>query len=74
MKEFAVLLESLVVTPARNAKIAHIVQYFRDAPDPDRGYALAVLTNTLSFKNVKSAFLKNDPPPIIESIPRVTLG
>lgn len=59
MKEFATLLVSLVLTPARNAKIAHIVQYFRDAPDPDRGYALAVLTNTLSFKNVKSAFLKN---------------
>lgn len=59
MKPFAALLENLVLTPARNQKLAHIVQYFKDAPDPDRGYALAVLTNTLSFKNVKSAFLKN---------------
>jgi DNA ligase-1 len=59
MKDFATLLESLVLTPARNQKIAHIVQYFRDAPDPDRGYALAVLTGNMSFKNVKSAFLKN---------------
>jgi DNA ligase 1 len=59
MREFAALLESLVLTPARNAKLAHMVQYFKDAPDPDRGYALAVLTGTMSFKNVKSAFLKN---------------
>ena len=59
MKQFALLLESLVVTPGRNQKLAHIVQYFKDAPDPDRGYALAVLTGTMSFKNVKSAFLKN---------------
>lgn len=59
MKQFALLLESLVVTPGRNQKLAHIVQYFKDAPDPDRGYALAVLTGTISFKNVKSAFLKN---------------
>jgi DNA ligase-1 len=59
VKDFAALLESLVLTPARNAKLAHMVQYFKDAPDPDRGYALAVLTGAMSFKNVKSAFLKN---------------
>ncbi len=59
MKDFAALLENLVLTPARNQKLAHMVQYFKDAPDPDRGYALAVLTGTMSFKNVKSAFLKN---------------
>lgn len=59
MKDFAALLESLVLTPARNAKLAHIVQYFKDAPDPDRGYALAVLTGAMGFKNVKSAFLKS---------------
>ena len=59
MIEFAALLENLVLTPARNQKLAHMVQYFRDAPDPDRGYALAVLTGAMSFKNVKSAFLKN---------------
>lgn len=59
MKDFATLLESLVLTPARNAKLAHMIQYFKDAPDPDRGYALAVLTGTMSFKNVKSSFLKN---------------
>ena len=59
MKDFTALLESLVLTPARNAKLAHMVQYFKDAPDPDRGFALAVLTGAMSFKNVKSSFLKN---------------
>jgi DNA ligase 1 len=59
VKEFSALLESLILTPARNQKLAHMVQYFKDAPDPDRGYALAVLTGNMSFKNVKSAFLRN---------------
>lgn len=59
MKQFSSLLESLILTPARNQKIAHIIQYFRDAPDPDRGYALAVLTGAMSFQNVKANLLKN---------------
>lgn len=59
MKEFALLLENLLLTPARNQKIEHMVRYFRTAPDPDRGYALAVLTDALSLQNVKSAFLRD---------------
>lgn len=59
MKAFAALLEHLILTAARNQKIAHMVQYFRDAPDPDRGYALAVLTGALSFQNIKAGHLKN---------------
>lgn len=59
MKRFANLLENILLTPSRNHKIAHIVQYFREAPDPDRGYALAVMTGDLSFQNVKAAFLKD---------------
>ncbi len=59
MKLFATLLESLLLTPARNAKIGHMVQYFREAPDPDRGYALAVLTGNLSLTNVKSSHLRD---------------
>ncbi len=59
MKRFANLLDNILLTPSRNHKIAHIVQYFRDAPDPDRGYALAVMTGDLSFRNVKASFLKD---------------
>ena len=71
MKEFSALLESLMLTPARNAKIAHIVQYFKDAPDPDRGYALAVLTGAMTFKNVKAGFLKNV---VLEKVDPVLFG
>ncbi|MDB5490274.1 MAG: ATP-dependent ligase [Micavibrio sp.] len=59
MKHFAAFLEAILLTPSRNQKIAHMVRYFRDAPDPDRGYALAVLTGNLSIANVKAALLKD---------------
>lgn len=58
MKAFAQLLEVLALTPSRNRKIEALVEYFRATPDPDRGYALAILTGSLSFKNVKPAILK----------------
>lgn len=59
MKQFAVLLEALLLTQSRNQKIDHMVQYFKDAPDPDRGYALAVLTSELNLAQVKSKLLKD---------------
>lgn len=58
MKKFAAFLEHLMLTPSRNQKIAYMVQYFNEAPDPDRGYALALLTGDLSFQNVKANNLK----------------
>ncbi len=58
MKAFAALLEILALTPSRNRKIEALSQYFATTPDADRGFALAVLTGALSFKNVKPAILK----------------
>jgi DNA ligase-1 len=58
MKAFAQLLELLALTPSRNRKIDALADYFRKTPDPDRGYALAILTGALSFANVKPALLK----------------
>ncbi|MEO5807655.1 cisplatin damage response ATP-dependent DNA ligase [Devosia sp.] len=58
MKRFAQLLELLALTPSRNRKLAALTLYFRETPDPDRGFALAVLTGALSFRNVKPALLK----------------
>lgn len=58
MKQFATLLATLALTPSRNRKIEALATYFRDTPDPDRGYALAVLTGALSFTHVKPARLK----------------
>ncbi|MET0653281.1 MAG: cisplatin damage response ATP-dependent DNA ligase, partial [Hyphomicrobiaceae bacterium] len=49
MKLFADLLDRLSYTPARNAKLRLMADYFRTAPDPDRGWALAALTDGLPF-------------------------
>jgi DNA ligase-1 len=58
MKAFAQLLETLALTPSRNRKIEALSQYFATTPDPDRGFALAILTGALSFRNVKPAVLR----------------
>lgn len=58
MKAFADLLDRLVLTPSRNGKLTLLVDYFRATPDPDRGYALAALTEGLDIKGVKPALLK----------------
>lgn len=58
MKAFADLLDRLVLTPSRNGKLTLLVDYFKATPDPDRGYALAALTEGLDIKGVKPALLK----------------
>ena len=50
MKAFARLLDRLVYTPQRNDKLRLMVDYFRSTPDPDRGYALAALTDDRSVR------------------------
>ena len=52
MRAFAQLLENLIFTPGRNAKLAHLVDYFRSTPDPDRGWAVAALTGDLSLPSL----------------------
>ena len=47
MKRFARLLDRLAFTPQRTAKLRLLAEYFRTTPDPDRGLALAVLTDGL---------------------------
>ena len=58
MRRFADLLEKLILTPSRNAKIDALVDYFRDTPDPDRGYALAAITRELTLKNFRPSGLR----------------
>ncbi|MDC9825002.1 cisplatin damage response ATP-dependent DNA ligase [Devosia sp. ZB163] len=59
MRRFAQLMELLALTPSRNRKIEALSEYFRETPDPDRGYALAILTGAMTFKNVKPAILRD---------------
>ena len=50
MRAFARLLDSLVYTQSRNRKVALLGHYFRTAPDPDRGWALAALTDGVAIR------------------------
>jgi DNA ligase-1 len=58
MNRFAELLDRLAYEPGRNNKLRLITAYFRETPDPDRGYALAALTGALSFKHAKPALVR----------------
>ena len=50
MNPFAALLDRLSYTPSRNDKLRLLADYFARTPDPDRGYALAALTDGLFFR------------------------
>jgi DNA ligase-1 len=58
MEKFAALLDALVYTTSRNRKLALIAAYLRSTPDPDRGWALAALTEGLDFPAVKSSTIR----------------
>ena len=58
MIAFAALLERLVFTPGRGAKIALLRRYFETAPDPDRGIGLAAVTGALSFAAAKPGLIR----------------
>ena len=59
MNRFAELLDRLAYEPGRNNKLRLITAYFREAADPDRGYALAALTGALSFKHAKPGLIRD---------------
>ena len=59
MNRFAELLDRLAYEPGRNNKLRLITAYFREAPDPDRGYALAAMTGALSFKHAKAGLIRD---------------
>ena len=56
---FAALLERLVFTPGRNAKLALLRDWFATQPDPDRGVGLAALTEELVFTAAKPALIRD---------------
>jgi DNA ligase-1 len=59
MIAFADLLERLVFTPSRLAKIALLRRYFATQPDPDRGFGLAAVTGELSFAAAKPGMIRD---------------
>jgi DNA ligase-1 len=58
MHAFAALLDSLIYTRGRNAKLKLIVDYLLATPDPDRGWAMAALTGDLDLPGIKPAQIR----------------
>jgi len=58
MNRFAALLDRLAYEPRRNAKLRLLVDYFSHTADPERGYALAAMTNALMFKEAKPGLIR----------------
>jgi DNA ligase-1 len=58
MHAFAALLDSLIYTRSRNAKLRLLADYLRTTPDPDRGWAMAALTGDLDLPGVKPAVIR----------------
>ncbi|WP_243453851.1 cisplatin damage response ATP-dependent DNA ligase [Sandaracinobacteroides saxicola] len=56
--QFAELLDALVVTPGRNAKLRRIGETLRAMAEPDRGWALAALTGELDLPAVQPSVLR----------------
>ncbi len=58
MKNFSSLIDGLVFMPSRNGKLRLLADFFATTPDPDRGWALAALTETLVFHAAKPAAIR----------------
>ncbi len=59
MNRFAELLDRLAYEPARNAKLRLMTDYFRSTTDPERGWALAALTGSLSFPHARPGLVRS---------------
>ncbi len=58
MFAFAALLDSLIYTRSRNAKLKLIGDYLLATRDPDRGWAIAALTGELDLPAIKPALIR----------------
>jgi DNA ligase-1 len=78
VKAFAALLDRLAYTPSRNDKLRLMADYFASAPDPDRGYALAALTDGLffrvPFRRIFAEMLETRVDPVLFKLSRDYVG
>jgi ATP-dependent DNA ligase len=78
VKAFAALLDRLAYTPSRNDKLKLMADYFASAPDPDRGYALAALTDGLffrvPFRRIFAEMLETRVDPVLFKLSRDYVG
>jgi ATP-dependent DNA ligase len=78
VKAFAELLDRLAYTPSRNDKLRLLADYFAATPDPDRGFALAALTDGLFFRmplrRILSEMLEPRVDPVLFNLSRDYVG
>ncbi len=78
MHAFAELMNRLAFTGSRNAKLDLMQTYFRATPDPDRGIALAVLTDGLNlrlpFRRLMTDLLEPHVDPLLYRLSRDFVG
>ncbi|WP_072391582.1 cisplatin damage response ATP-dependent DNA ligase [Hyphomicrobium sp. CS1GBMeth3] len=78
MEAFALLLDTLSTTPSRNGKLSLLTDYFRTAPDPDRGFALAALTDglfpRLPLRRSLTSLLETRVDPVLYTLSRDYVG
>jgi DNA ligase 1 len=78
MKKFAQLLDRLSYTSSRNGKLILLQDYFTTTPDPERGYALAALTDglpiSLPLQRVISVLSATRFDPILFKLSRDYVG
>ena len=78
MEAFAALIDALIYTRSRNEKLRLIAEYLRETADPDRGWALAALSDGLDFPAIKSntirTMLKDRVDPVLWTLSRDFVG
>jgi ATP-dependent DNA ligase len=78
VERFAELIDRLVYSGSRNAKLRLIENYFRLTPDPDRGYALAVLTDglplRLPYRRIVAELVEPFVDPVLHRLSRDYVG
>ena len=78
MEPFALLLDTLGTTPSRKGKLSLLVDYFRSTSDPDRGFALAALTDglfpRLPLRRSLATLLDTRVDPVLYALSRDYVG
>ena len=78
MHRFARLLDALSTHAGRGDKLALMLDYFRATPDPDRGWALAALTDgvplQVPFRRVLSNLMAQRVDPVLYKLSRDYVG
>jgi DNA ligase 1 len=78
MQSFARLLDALSTEQSRTAKLALLSAYFRSTSDPDRGWALAALSDGLPlkipFRRVLSSLMAERVDPVLYKLSRDYVG